>query len=93
MLEFLFATLAAISGLIAAWQWFRSSRSKFEYIWTVPDGNGHGEPAERGPTQMDINVSTITFIHNIGRLNKWAAIWTGVSIFLSAITTLVSHWL
>jgi hypothetical protein len=82
------ASLTFVSAVIAAVYWFQSSRIRPKTVST-----------ESGPSISDVpEVHTLAaqvdifdihdVINEISRLNKWAAIWTGISALLGAVTTI-----
>jgi hypothetical protein len=82
------ASLTFVSAVIAAVYWFRSSRIRPKTVST-----------ENGPSISDIPEVHILaaqvdifgihdVINEISRLNKLAAIWTGISALLGAVTTM-----
>jgi hypothetical protein len=82
------AIAALISGVTAAYYWFRSAQLKWRKL---------GRLAE--PINEAVLDSICQWIFEIAdnikegaALNKRAAIWTAISVFLSAIASVIGNW-
>jgi hypothetical protein len=76
-----FAILALVTGLIAAWYWWQSTR--------VPVKNANPNPRSWDATTLGLAAGTVTAYKEVSKLNKWAAIFTAISVVSSAISALV----
>ena len=74
------AGLAMVSGFVAAWYWWKSTR--VTPIWFNPDG----EPESIAGAAAGNTASLFLAGQESSRLNKLAAIWTAVSVGLSGIS-------
>jgi hypothetical protein len=85
-LELVLAAVAFITGLLAAWYWYKASR-----IQTVPkwgySGEGHWAQALG---QHRWTEELITSTSESARLNKIAALWTAVAVMLNALAALIA---
>lgn len=85
------AALAAGTGLIAAWYWYRSGKISISIGWRPKVVfRGPVDPAEEQQELMEWTVATIDAFSVAGRLNRTAALWTAASVILSAATAVVS---
>lgn len=88
-LKILLALATLVSAIIAATYWLKSSLIKMESGYT-----GEGASITDAPelhimgTQTDI-FKMLAAIGELSRLNKHAAIWTGVSAVLGACTAII----
>lgn len=73
------AAISLITGLAAAWYWFKASRVGIDPGWRVEPGD-----AERSITGW-VTGCMIAFTRS-GKLNKVAALLTGVSVGFGAIS-------
>lgn len=85
-LELLLAAAAFITGLLAAWYWYKASR-----IQTVPkwgySGEGHwAQVLAQHYWTNDLRESAA----ESARLNKIAALWTAVAVALNAFAALIA---
>lgn len=84
VLSILFAAIALITGLVAAWYWYASTRQKIDpAIYTTDDGREAFRPKE-----WNKNVTKV--VAEASRLNGRAAIWTAVAVISSALSTMFS---
>jgi hypothetical protein len=78
-----------IAAILSAYYWFKSATVE-PYTAEPPIASIGDAPGDHLLT-TNVNVDGIHFaMTNSARLNKWAAIWTGVSALLSATTAIVS---
>jgi len=83
------AVAALISGLIAAWYWYRSSKVQIEPMW--PQGSmGLVEPGDAEASQGGWIGGTLMAFSVSADLNSKAALWTAVSVVLAAISSILS---
>jgi hypothetical protein len=75
-------------GLIAAYYWWLSSQVEYGPKWGLPGTGGHIEPVDETSKQIDINTAILEGAKEAGKLNKIAALLTGISLFFSALSTL-----
>jgi hypothetical protein len=76
---------AMISGLVAAWYWYRGSIVK---VTPKTDGRfGGGIASSGGPWTAGI----FDAIADAGRLNKIAARWTALSVALSGLASVAGQ--
>jgi hypothetical protein len=76
------AVLGFGCGLLAAYFWWRSSQTKFHISSNWPAITPTG--AVIGSRDLE------NYLREVGRLNKWAAIFTAISLLLSTASTVVS---
>jgi len=76
------AVAGAITGLLAAWYWYRSSSVQIE----PPGVSGDPQITDTGWL-----VGTMGAIADAGALNATAARWTAASVVLCAVSTLVGN--
>jgi hypothetical protein len=86
-IEIVFALLAFVSGMLAAWFWLRASRVRTDPGWSK---NGLIEPGIHSMTQDAWIVAIMQSAAESGRLNAIAARWTALTAILTALTTLVA---
>ena len=79
------AACAAVTGLIAAWYWYQSSKIPVET--TQPDARTWDAAA------LGLAASTLQACQRVATLNKKAALWTMASVVSSAATTLAGAFL
>ncbi len=81
------ACLTFVSAIISAVYWFRSSQMKLQTACTNNLPSISDVPEEHiMTTQVDIfNIHKV--MNETCKLNKWAAIWTGIAALLGAVTT------
>jgi hypothetical protein len=79
-----FAFLSAAAGLWAALRWFIASRVDFRAFEEV---NGTVRQVPTTDVQSWLGAVKLT-LNKSGALNKSAAIWTGVSVALAAVSTI-----
>ncbi|MGY5808614.1 hypothetical protein ACXHXG_12940 [Rhizobium sp. LEGMi198b] len=77
------ASCALVSGLIAAWYWWKSSQVSFD-PW-----HGHHEPLIHEQWTLGIAVEFVRMSKEAAQLNAIAARWTAVTSVLAAIATLL----
>jgi hypothetical protein len=79
------AIAALITGLLAAWKWYTAS-------WVQPKPNWRTEPVEPVLSNMGWTGATLEAFEKAGQLNAKAALWTAVSVVLSALSALAGAW-
>lgn len=79
--------LAAVSGIWASWLWFKASRVKTTPSIPVESSISDTHELHTMRNQVDIN-SIISASKETSEFNRKAALWTAVSIFLTAISSL-----
>jgi hypothetical protein len=77
-----FAFIALVTGLIAAYFWSRASMVPIVPTWKI-------EPGESDASQQGWQVGTMMAFGKSGELNKLAARWTAASVALGAIGTFI----
>lgn len=80
------AVLAFITGLRAAYLWYRASRVHVMPMW---DNNGRIEPVDPVRSAAEWNIATQQTISKSGELNQRGAIWTAAAVALSTASTLL----
>ena len=76
--------LAALgTGLAAAWQWYAASKVQPYPNWKI-------EPVVPTLAQMGWTSATMEAFEKAGQLNARAALWTGGSVVLSALSAIAS---
>jgi hypothetical protein len=78
------AIIALVSGLIAAWYWYKSSKVPIDPGWSGPT-----EPVVPEQQQMDWTVAILKATREVADLNKTAALWTALSVAFAAASTIV----
>lgn len=76
--------VALVTGLLAAWDWFRASRVQPKPNWRV-------EPVVPKLADMGWTTATLEAFEKAGRLNARAALWTALSVALGASSSLVGN--
>lgn len=76
------AVVGAVTGMLAAWYWFKSSRVPTQPSW--PTEPGDAQASQMGRMAGMMNAST-----KAAKLNAIAAGWTAVSVLLNVASTLV----
>jgi len=82
------AGLAGISGLIAAWRWYRSSQIPIDPGWQLPGTGGLIEPTDEASQAIGWAMATINAFNEASGLNRKAALWTAASVLLSAASAI-----
>lgn len=72
--------LSVASGFAAAWLWYRASAAP------IPPP-AHGTPV----TMLDIETEFVA-ITRIAKLNRSAAVATGMTTLSTALSALIGHW-
>lgn len=83
------AVLAFLTGLRAAYLWYRASRVHVMPMW---DNEGFIEPVDPVMAQSHWTVATQQTISKSGELNQRGAMWTAAAVFLSTASTLVGSF-
>ena len=81
----IFALLAFVLGMAAAWYWFKASRVEVEDPYPQ-DG------VSRNVEEADFVLPTIEALSKSARLNKIAAILTGLAVISGTLGNLVGDW-
>ena len=84
-LALLFAFLGLITGLIAAWYWYRSSKVAIVPKRWIEGGRNVPSVVEWVPEAADA-------WEEVSRLNKWASRLTAVTAVLGALSTFLGAW-
>ena len=82
--------LALGAGGFAAWYWYRASKVSTAPTWAR--GPNPFEPVDRELAHIGEIAGLVEGVTESARLNKIAAQWTGASIFLSALSTLIGSF-
>ena len=85
-----FAILGVITGMVAAWIWYQSSLIQYHPNWGLPGTGNPIEPVDEEQKQADINYALQNGLNEASRLNKNAALWTAISVFLNCLVALLS---
>ena len=85
--EIAIAALAFVTGLIAAWYWYRASKIAADPGWGP---NGLAEPGVHSTTQDAWIGAMLQSASESARLNKIAAFWTAVAAMLNALAALTA---
>ena len=91
-MKIMLALATFASAIIAAWYWFKSSRIKVESVATA-EGASISDVLE---LHMGAQTDIFTILHALresSRLNKLAAVWTGVSAILTAVAAVTGPFL
>ena len=78
------ALAAAWTGAWAAWLWYKASRVNVIPLWAV---NGRMEPVDPQQATSEWIVAFLQTGQKASDLNRRAALWTAISVFLSGATT------
>jgi len=79
------ALAGAVTGLIAARYWFKSSKEPIQPPWPI-------EPADAQLSQMGWMAGMMEASTRVAKLNAIAACWTAVSVVFWAASTLLGSW-
>ncbi len=85
-LSLVLATAACATGLVAARLWRKSSQVKIDSGWRPPGTDGPIEPNGEGAHAIGWSAATVQAFNAVVDLNRKAALWTAVSVTLSALT-------
>lgn len=80
----LFAIGALVTGLIAAWYWYQSSKVPIKS--TQPDARSFDMAA------FGMAAGTLEALQKVAVLNKRAALWTAFSVVLGAASAIAGAW-
>ncbi len=75
-----FATVSILSGFFAAFLWYRSAAN-----------NPSPKQIQTYFGNVDGEQKLATWLTEAATLNKWAAMWTGVSVGAAGLCTLLDH--
>jgi len=78
------------AGGLAAWYWYRASKVSTAPTWAR--GKNPFEPVDRELAHIGEIAGLVEGANESARLNKIAAQWTGASIFLSALSTVMGSF-
>jgi len=81
------AVLAFVTGMIAAWYWYRASSVPTDPGWYRDD---RAEPAIHSLTQDAWITAMLQSASESARLNGIAARWTALTVVLTVISTIAS---
>jgi hypothetical protein len=84
-MSIVFAIGSLITGLIAAYYWYESSKVKYG-----PDWDKFEEPVDERLQQMGRDSGLLKGTAEAGQLNKVAALWTAFSVVLNCLSAIVS---
>jgi hypothetical protein len=87
-LALILAAISAVSGLWAAYKWYRASLVDFVPHWME---NGRLTPVPSTEVVHWVNALRDTF-EKSSKLNKTAAIWTAFSVAFAGLSTLAGAW-
>ncbi len=85
-LSLVLATAACATGLVAARLWRKSSEVQIDPGWQPPGTGGPIELNGEAAQAIGWSVATIQAFNAVADLNRKAALWTAVSVTLSALT-------
>lgn len=80
------AIAACVTGLIAAWHWYKASEIRIVPPWTP----GGVRPWEQMLADYRRNEELSESTSESARLNKVAALWTAVAVALSGFSSIAS---
>jgi hypothetical protein len=88
------AIAAFLTGVAAAWYWYHSAKVDPKTGWKPPVGD-----ATQDPNALLANLNALfvwTFaikdaLRESSRLNRSAAIWTAISVLLSAVAAVMGN--
>ena len=89
------AAAALVTGIVAAAYWWRSASIDQSLDPKVPPGDATKDP------NVLLEYLNHIYIHffklqdtskDVSRLNRNAALWTGISVFLSGLSAAVGNW-
>jgi len=87
--EIAIAILAFVTGLVAAWYWYRASKITADPGWGP---NGLAEPGVHSAAQDAWIAAMLQSASESARLNKIAALWTAVTVALTSISAIVASF-
>lgn len=85
------AVIAAITGLVAAWHWYRSSKVDIDPSWSLPRTGGRIEPVIPELRDLDLHAGTLAAFRDAAKLNKSAALWTALSVLAAAASSVLGE--
>jgi hypothetical protein len=77
------AVISLFTGLASAWYWLKSSKVEVDPKWAV-------QPGEFEAVQMGWTAALLSAGLEAAKLNKWAAIYAGLSIGAGTIANFLS---
>jgi hypothetical protein len=80
-LSVLLACLGAVTGIVAAYYWYRSSQVSINPVWLTESGDPHA-------SQSGWLAATMGAFSESARLNKIAASWTAAAVVLNMLSYL-----
>ena len=87
-LSMVVALAAFVTGVVAAWYWYRSARIDPKTGWNPPVGDATTDPDALLANLNALFVWTFAIkdaLKESSELNRSAAIWTAVSVLFSAV--------
>jgi hypothetical protein len=82
----LFALVAFVTGVLAAWYWYMSTEENIVPVW---------EKGDKGQDVMRF-VKWVTSVNDtsiaVAKLNRKAALWTAASVLATGLTALFAAW-
>jgi hypothetical protein len=87
LMSFSFALLALVTGLIAAYYWYKASKVEIVPLWQKLHIM---EPIGGGDSHWIVGI--LEAVGESCSLNKIAAVWTASSVFLSAVSAVIGSW-
>lgn len=81
-IKFVLTLAGALTGLLAAWYWFKSSK-------VTPQPSWQTEPGDAQASQMGRMAGMMNASTEVAKLNKIAALLTAVSVLLCAASAIV----
>ena len=85
--EVIITMLALVTGLVAAWYWYRASKITADPGWGQ---TGLVEPGIHSAVQDAWMAATLKAASESARLNKLAAQWTAVAVALTGISSIAA---
>ena len=83
------AVLSAISGVVAAWYWLRSSKVRIVPTWEQ-SALGYALDHQEYDEFVKWILAHITAFSHAAALSRTAAFWTAASVALSAVAVIVT---
>lgn len=87
MVAIIMAGLTCITGCVSAWLWFAASRVQIIPTWA--QGTRPFEPVDQQQAQAGWTVGILQAAERGARLNARAALWSGITALLSALSVFV----
>lgn len=87
IVEITLAILALVTGLVAAWYWYRASKITADPGWGP---NGLAEPGVQSAARDAWIAAMLQSVSESARLNRIAALWTAVTVALAGISSVAA---